>query len=554
MQNDQPSPASVFRLVGRVLYDIAHVLNSIEHAESRLDAALLWLRRVVPYDRCALLVSEPSGPRLIVRPEASPEEHDALGHAMHRLLSLLSEPGSPQSGAVPIEVSRTLPYGSHLAVPLVGLDVLGVLFVAVSATDGYSEDDLILLSIVASQIGGYLSTMQLAVENRRLYDDSRAASSAKDDFLMNLSHELRTPMNAIAGWTAMLRSKELEASQTDHALTVIQRNTQAMTQLLNDLLDVSRIVAGKVRLETRLCYVPAVIEAALDAVRDVAERKGLDLRSTLDYTVGPILGDPDRLQQIVLNLLSNAIKFSSAGGRIEVGLTRSDGYVQIQVRDQGDGIPAELLPHVFDRFRQGGVPARRVGGLGIGLSIVSRLVELHGGRVSAESLGAGQGSTFTVSLPVFASADPAQTSARRPQADSRSATDLPRLDGVTVLVVDDESDNREMATALLELCGATVKMAASAAEGWTILNRTPVHVVVSDVSMAGDDGYAFIRQVRAASDAFRAVPAIALTGRARPEDTRLAAEAGFDLHVAKPVDPPALCAAVAKLIGRPGAA
>jgi CheY-like chemotaxis protein len=181
-------------------------------------------------------------------------------------------------------------------------------------------------------------------------------------------------------------------------------------------------------------------------------------------------------------------------------------------------------------------------------------VELHGGRVSAESPGAGQGSTFTVSLPGFVSADPSQASARGPLADSRSAKDLPRLDGITVLVVDDESDNREMATALLELCGATVMMAASAAEGWTILNRAPVHVVVSDVSMAGDDGYAFIRQVRAASDAFRQVPAIALTGRARPEDTRLAAEAGFDLHVAKPVDPPALCAAVAKLIRRPGAA
>ena len=551
MQDDQPSPATVFRLVGRVLNDIAHVLNSDEHAESRLDSALNWLRRVVPYDRCALLVSDSSGPRLTVTPEAPAAEQAAISLAMTRLFGLLSGPGSPHTGTVPLEVSQTLPYGSHLAVPLVGVDVLGVLFVARSVANGYAEDDLILLSIVASQIGGYISTLQLALENRRLYDESRAASAAKDDFLMNLSHELRTPMNAIAGWTAMLRSKELEASQTDHALTVIHRNTEAMTQLLNDLLDVSRIVAGKVRLETRLCYVPAVIEAALDAVRDVAERKGLDVRSTLDYTVGPILGDPDRLQQIVLNLLSNAIKFSSSGSRIDVGLTRSDGYVQIQVRDQGDGIPAELLPYVFDRFRQGNVPARRVSGLGIGLSIVSRLVELHGGRVSAESPGAGLGSTFTVSLPVFASAEPANAGARGQLADSRSGKDLPRLDGVTVLVVDDESDNREMASALLELCGATVKMAASATEGWEILNRTPVHVVVSDVTMSGDDGYTFIRQVRAASHAFRQVPAIALTGRARHEDTRLAAEAGFDLHVAKPIDPPALCDAVAKLTRRP---
>ena len=549
MRTDQPSPASVFRLVGRVLYDIAHALNSDQDAESRLDTALLWLRRVVPYDRCALLVSESSGPRLIVMPEAPPEEHAVLSDAMTGLFGLLSDPGSPHSAALPIEVSRALPYGSHLAVPLVGIDILGVLFVARSVADGYGEDDLILLSIVASQIGGYISTLQLAVENRRLYDDSRSASAAKDDFLMNLSHELRTPMNAIAGWTAMLRSKELEPGHTEHALEVIHRNTQAMTQLLNDLLDMSRIVAGKVRLDARLCYVPPIIEAALDAVRDVAERKGLDIRLTLDYTVGPILGDPDRLQQVVLNLLSNAIKFSSSGRRIEIGLTRSDGDVQIEIRDEGEGISAELLPHVFDRFRQGDVPARRVGGLGIGLSIVRRMVELHGGRVSAASAGPGLGATFTVWLPVFISAD-AVSQGQRPPVEGDRAKHLPRFDGITVLIVEDDVDNREMVTTLLELCGAAVKMAASAAEGWAILERTPVDVVVSDVTMAGDDGYTFIRRVRATSDVLRRIPAIALTGRARREDTRLAAEAGFDLHVAKPVNPQELCAAVAKLISR----
>ncbi len=549
MRTDQPSPASVFRLVGRVLYDISHALNSDEDAESRLNTALVWLRRVVPYDRCAMLVSEPSGPRLIMTPDAAPDEHAALSHAMTSLFGLLSDAGTLPSGAVPIEVSRTLPYQSHLAVPLVGLDTLGVLFVARSGANGYGEDDLILLSIVASQLGGYISTVQLAAENRRLYDESRSASAAKDDFLMNLSHELRTPMNAIAGWTSMLRSKELDPHHADHALTVIHRNAEAMTQLLNDLLDVSRIVADKVRLETRVCYVPTVIEAALDAVRDVAERKGLELRAALDYTVDPILGDPDRLRQIVINLLSNAIKFSSSGSPVEVGLTSSDGYVQIQVRDEGEGISAELLPHVFDRFRQGDVPGRRVGGLGIGLSIVRRLVELHGGRVGAESAGPGRGATFTVWLPVFVSE--AQALHQGPLAESYSAKDLPRLDGVTVLIIEDDVDNREMATVLLELCGVAVRVAASAAEGWAILESTPVDVVVSDVTMAGEDGYTFIRKVRAASDLFRRIPAIALTARARREDTQLAAEAGFDLHVAKPVSPPELCAAVAKLIRRP---
>ena len=321
------SPARAFRLVGTILNDIAHALHSPDHPDERIGTVLRWLARIVPYDGAAILAHEaPDTRRLFIVPESTGTDHAMLEHAMSRLLGLLSGQDAPAAGPIPVDIARTMPYASHLAVPIVGFDVLGVLFVGRLIPDGYEEDDLVLMSIVASQLGAYLTARHLGAENRRLYDGARGANAAKDDFLITLSHELRTPLNAITGWTRMLRDNTLDAEHAQHALEVIDRNTKTLTQLLDDLLDVSRIVSGKLRLETQLFHLQPVVEAALDAVRDVAEKKGVQLRSTLDFGVGPILGDPERVQQVVWNLLSNAIKYTPAGRPIDVELRRVEGW------------------------------------------------------------------------------------------------------------------------------------------------------------------------------------------------------------------------------------
>jgi signal transduction histidine kinase/ActR/RegA family two-component response regulator len=424
-----------------------------------------------------------------------------------------------------------------------------VLFVGRFIPNGYEEDDLQLISIVASQLGAYLTARHFDADKRRLYEETRAANAAKDDFLITLSHELRTPLNAITGWTRMLRDHPLDAGQAEHALDVIDRNARTLTQLLDDLLDVSRIISGKLRLETRLFHLHAVVEAALDAVRDVAEKKEVQIRSTLDFAVGPILGDPERVQQIVWNLLSNAIKYTPANKTIDVDLKRDEQWVRLRVTDTGEGIAPELLPHVFDRFRQGAAQGTRSGGgLGVGLSIVRRLVELHGGRVRAESRGEGQGATFTVWLPLYPGPETLRDDKASP-VEERAAPDAqPSLVGVRILVVEDDADNREMLIEALRLSGAIATPAASAQEALAIAQRSRLDVIVSDISMPGEDGYALIRRLRALSPDTREVLAIALTGHARPEDAARAVEGGFAIHLAKPVRPTALCAAIARVL------
>jgi signal transduction histidine kinase/ActR/RegA family two-component response regulator len=547
MTGDELTPARAFRLVGRVLYDIAHALSSAEHAEPRLRTALEWLRQIVPYDRCALLVDQASAPaRLIVAPDAPPAEHAALAAAVSRLFRLVSE--SAEAAAVPPDVAGSLPYRSHLAVPVVGLEVIGVLFVGRAVPDGYHEEDLTLLSVVASQLGAYLTALRLDAENRHLYDEARAASAAKDDFLITLSHELRTPLNAVIGWIRMLRTGSHQPERVQHALEVVDRNSRTLSQLLDDLLDVSRIVSGKLRLETRLFHLHPVIEAAVDAVRDSAEKKGVEIRSALDRSVGPILGDPDRVQQVIWNLLSNAIKFTPAGRGITLDLQRAGEFAQLRVTDAGDGIAPDLLPFVFDRFRQGRLPATpTAGGLGIGLSIVHHLVELHGGRVKADSKGEGHGATFTVWLPLYA-AGASPPGLTPPAAPVESTADeRPRLDGLTILLVEDEADNREMLSEALTRAGARVVATPSVSEALEAVTQSRPDVIVSDITLPDEDGYHLIRDIRSRPDDVSRVAAVALTGRARREDATLAAEAGFDVHLAKPIDPIALCATIARV-------
>ncbi len=385
------------------------------------------------------------------------------------------------------------------------------------------------------------------------------ANRLKDEFLATLGHELRSPLNAILGWVQMLRGGRLNPAAQVNALEVVERNARAQNRLIEDLLDVSRIITGKLRLDIQPVELTAVITAALDTVRPAAEAKNIDLAIVLDPKAATVSGDPNRLQQVVWNLLSNAVKFTPKGGRVQVELSRVGSQVEIIVTDSGAGIASAVLPHVFERFRQADSSTTRIhGGLGLGLAIVRQLTESHGGSVRVDSPGLGLGATFTVRLPVRAVRHSEEEEAGvHPGVTSKlpDADDLPRLDGVRVLVVDDEADNREMVKAVLEVCGAEVATAASAGEALALLGRVPFDVLVSDIGMPEEDGYSLIRQVRLLGTSAAQTPAAALTAYARPEDRTRALLAGFQQHLSKPVEPSELTAVVASLarrIGDPG--
>jgi CheY-like chemotaxis protein/anti-sigma regulatory factor (Ser/Thr protein kinase) len=376
--------------------------------------------------------------------------------------------------------------------------------------------------------------------------DFEAANRSKDDFLATLSHELRTPLTAMLGWTRMLRAARLSPEQAARALETIERNTLWQAKLIDDLLDVSRIISGKMQLERQPVDLVGVVGAALEALRRDAEAKGVALDIVLEPGAAVVNGDPVRLAQVVANLVSNAIKFTPAGGRVAVELSRPSGQVVVNVRDTGAGIEAALLPHVFDRFRQG-QGGRGAGGLGLGLAIVRHIVTLHGGSVAAASEGPGRGSVFTVTLPLSA-----QT--RGPLAGSVQR--IPRaarpLEGVRVLAVDDHADARELVRVALTDRGAEVRTAASVSDALAALEDTDVDVLLSDLGMPGADGFALVAQLRERerTDGRPPLVAIALTAYASPHDRTQALAAGFDLHVAKPVDPDALTDAVVGALER----
>ncbi|WDT81601.1 MAG: PAS domain S-box protein [Candidatus Manganitrophus sp.] len=414
---------------------------------------------------------------------------------------------------------------------------------------------LILASDVTERRRAEEERVGLLTREQQARQEAEAANRAKDEFLATVSHELRTPLNAIYGWARLLQMGELDRETVTSAYETIERNAKAQAQLIDDLLDVSRIIAGKLRLDVRWIELKPVIEAAIETVQTAADAKGITLQSRLDETVGPISGDPDRLQQVVWNLLSNAIKFTSTGGRVEVRINRIDSAVQIQVQDTGIGIHPEFIPFVFDRFRQAeGASTRFYGGLGLGLAIVRHLVELHGGTVSAHSPGEGKGANFTVTLPVkvpsTGSLDP---EIKRPEEGMLPLTSTRLLDGVEILLVDDEADARELLTLILQRSGARVITVSSAREAIDRLKRKKPDLLVSDIEMPGEDGYSLIRRVRAreAERGEGSVPAVALTAYAGRADRRRALMAGFQKHVPKPVDPAGLVAVVAGLIGLP---
>ena len=376
----------------------------------------------------------------------------------------------------------------------------------------------------------------------------REANRLKDQFLATLSHELRTPLSAIHAWASLLRGGKLDAQRTARAVEGIERSVILQTKLVEDLLDVSRIAAGKLVLDPRPVNPTPVVEGALDAVRGTADAKQIRLEAELELAEGQVRGDPARLQQVVWNLLSNAVKFSTQGGRVVVRLAEVDGQIVITVRDEGEGIAPEVLPHVFERFWQADVARTRShGGLGLGLAIVRDLVQLHGGSVEAASEGKGQGATFTVRLPLLRDdSDVENIFPLRPALSGDRFHPTQALQGVQVLVVDDDLDARDAIAMTLEQCGACVHAVGSAAEAMESLERDPPDVLLSDIAMPGTDGYALIGQALTRLRGSR-VAAAALTAYAGAEDRRRALAAGFQTHLTKPVEPAELVAAVAKL-------
>ena len=402
------------------------------------------------------------------------------------------------------------------------------------------------------------TSRRAALDRAKLLESEQAArlaaelaSRAKDDFLSTASHELRTPLNAILGWARMLQSGQLDQSSFTRAIDTIERNARAQVRLVEDILDGSRLINGQLHLEIRPLDMTAVVSAALDTVRAAAEAKRIMLSASLDPAATRIVGDPDRLQQIIWNLVTNAIKFTPKDGTVNVSLARVGTDIELTVKDSGEGIGPDFLPHVFDRFRQAeGGTTRRHGGLGLGLALVRHLVEAHGGSVRAESGGVGRGATFIVTFPVQAVyAAAVIPPAPRKDEPHHLVPNAVSLEGVTVLVVDDEADARDLVATALRARGAEVTVAASAAEALERVAAQPFMAMVSDVGMPGTDGYQLIGDIRTITGTRGvALPAIALTAYSREEDRRRALDAGFDAYASKPIEPDELVQAVASLV------
>lgn len=396
---------------------------------------------------------------------------------------------------------------------------------------------------------------ELLANAQRAQKLAEEANRFKDEFLATLSHELRTPLTSIIGWVKMLRGDLVQEPLRSQALQTIERNADAQKQLIEDLMDVSRIITGKFRLDVRRVNLVSVIEAAIDTVRPAADAKGITIEQALDQSAGPVAGDPDRLQQVVWNLLSNAIKFSNKAGHIQVRLEPVESHVEVTVSDEGQGIDPQFLPNVFDRFRQADSSiTRQKGGLGLGLAIARHLIELHGGTIQASSDGEGRGATFTIQLPVMAiqrDEDSAERMYPRLETAREPGYLRPDLVGVRVLVVDDEPDTRVLLKVALAQYGAEVKSAASAPEGLTLIQEFRPNVLIADIGMPEEDGYQFIKRVRALPETRGGrTPAAALTAYARLDDRMNALAQGFQVHIAKPINPDELALVVASLAER----
>lgn len=429
--------------------------------------------------------------------------------------------------------------------------VVDFVFEPIEETDGSISGIFVHGIDISEEVKGGRERETLLQSEKAARAEAERTSRMKDEFLATLSHELRTPLNAILGWANVLRAGQPPGSDLVAGLETIERNARAQTRIIEDLLDMSSIISGKARLDIRPFNLPEVLREAIQTVQAAADAKGIRIQTALDPCPDPVLGDPNRLQQVFWNILNNAIKFTDLNGRVQVWLTRVDSHVEIGVSDSGRGIKAELLPQVFDRFQQGdSSTTRKYGGLGLGLAIVKQLVELHGGSVRATSAGEGRGATFAIRLPLTTppagplTREPLQTRAGFPQPSDHSLADL------RVLVIDDQVDARALAGRVLSQAGASVLSAGSVTEGLHFLKASDFDVVVCDIGMPGRDGYNFIRTVRSWPEPKGNIPAVALTAYARDRDRNRALHAGFQMHVAKPVEPGELVLVVARLAGR----
>jgi signal transduction histidine kinase/ActR/RegA family two-component response regulator len=454
-----------------------------------------------------------------------------------------------------LEALRYLGPTSYIAMPLVanGRALGAMTFVTAESVPPYTTEDLQFVQAVAERAA-------LAVDNARAYSQARAANRAKDEFLATLSHELRTPINAIMGWAQMLQLGVVDTERVTQAVDAIVRNAAAQARLIEDLLDLSRITSGKLRLDVELIHVGAVVAAAVATFEPAVEAKGLRLQSVTDDSTARVYGDRQRLQQAVWNLLSNAVKFTPRGGRVQVQVLRINSHVEIVVSDTGEGIRPDVLPFIFDRFRQADSSStRRHTGLGLGLAIVRQIVELHGGTTEALSDGLGLGSTFRIKLPISVAKTATVTPSEADEhpalamvtADSLAATALPDLAGTRVLIVEDEPDAREMIAYLLRQRNAEVTVAGSVDEALVALASSQPEVLLSDIEMPDRDGYDLIAAVRALpADRGARIPAAALTAYSRPEDRAKSMLAGYDAHLSKPVDLAELIATIVRLKSR----
>jgi PAS domain S-box-containing protein len=417
------------------------------------------------------------------------------------------------------------------------------------------EGAVLIVTDVTARREAETDRARLLESERAARHEAEKANRLKDEFLATLSHELRTPLNAIVGWATILRTKPGDLDLAQRAVSVIERNARSQKQLIEDILDVSRVVTGKLRLVLGPVDVCGVIDGALESVRPSAQAKQIALEVACPPGLGTVEGDADRVHQVLWNLLSNAVKFTPAGGRVTVRGRRDEGYIELEVADTGAGIAEEFLPHMFERFRQADSSStRRHGGLGLGLAIVRHLVELHGGTVHAASPGPGQGSTFTVRLPILApragagAASGARERGPGPEAHPAPAGDPTRLDGITVLVVEDEPDTLDLVATILRDRGAVVEAVSSTRDAREALARARPSVLLSDIGLPGEDGLALIRALRSRPEEEGGqVPAVALTAYAREQDRAQALEAGFQAHLAKPIQPLDLVQVIARV-------
>lgn len=560
VHSDAQSTKAQARL--RHLYEISRHLATFGDIDVTLPAILAVIVQTLPLRSAILFIEGGGGTRATVWPADLPSQDPAYAHARRLYQQVVQSPSAGEQAAtsapekfvmLPLVVAEHPPFGAFQ----IEADALG-------------EDDLVFVSAIVNQLAiavdrhrawqadvterkraqaGELRQEHLASDAQAGRAEAEAENKAKDDFLAVLSHELRTPLNAIIGWTHLLQVGSLDAEASKRALETVARNARLQNQLISDMLDLQRIISGKVSMERRPIDPAAAIVAACETLAPVAKAKQVEVKLSLD-DAGAVLGDADRLQQIVWNLLANAIKFTFQGGRVDVFLQRSATEVVITVADDGPGVPAKVLPHIFERFRQGDASStRQHGGLGLGLAIVRSLVELHGGTVTAANRGARSGAIFTVILPRLA--DRIAGAAGIERESEHIVPHASSLGGIRIVLVDDSADDREVLSSLLQDGGAEVIAVASGAEALDVIERERPDLVLSDIAMPDEDGYAFMRRLRALPrERGGLTPAIALTAYASEGDRLRVLEGGFQAHIAKPVDPVRLIIESSRLAGR----